>query len=102
MNQSTAILLGIIVTFLVLALIGYLTEGKKKCGACSQCTCGVCPSCTKEVHRKSNGSSVSNGNSANKEHFGLKNTDIPQVSSEEGLTVDQGYYRNFTVHSSRA
>jgi hypothetical protein len=93
MNQTTALLLGIVVTFLVLALIGYLTEGKKKCGACS-CTCGVCPSCKAQNGVKST--------REHREYFGLKNTDIPQENKGEGLTADQGYYRNFTVHSSRS
>lgn len=93
MNQTQAIIVGAALTFLILAVIGYMTEKKgSKCGACSGgCTCGKCAGCL-----------------ARRERFSMgHNTDVPRSvtnsrGDEENETFDDAFTRSFVVTNHRA
>jgi hypothetical protein len=90
MNQTQAIIVGAAVTFLILAIIGYLTEkNNSKCGACrgGACNCGKCTTCA--AARLS------------RERFALGNTDIPNQAQDTNWDIDGGYTRAFTANASR-
>lgn len=95
MNQTQAIIVGAAVTFLILAIIGYLTEKKGgRCGACTgACNCGRCPGCVSKVL-------------LTRERFALGNTDVPhgkgkQIEDNDYHTMDSAYINAFSITNRR-